>query len=424
VLNKRAVELTIAAGTVFGCDIANYTRWDRKNYFYPDSPKAYQISQLYAPICIGGGLKLHSSDKFIRLNRIHLEEDAGKLIHLGKFTYIDYNRTGVPLIEIVTEPDLRSADEAVEFVEYVRQSLVYAGVSDGKMEQGSLRVDANVSVMPEGADKYGTRAEIKNINSFKFIKNAIEYEVERQINIVENGGKIIQETRRYSEAAGETFSMRSKENAHDYRYFPDADVLPLIISDKDVEIIKAALCEPPRKRFDRYVNEYGLVPIDAETILSYKTTADLYDETVKNGANPQSAANIIKSEILRYINDNGAADIPTKPAELAAIINLSDNGKITSGGLKQAVQYMLTNKANAEDTVKILNLIVEENFNEITLKINEVLAANDAAVKKYSAGDKKVFGFLMGLCTKALNGKAHPQTINAELKKILEELNK
>jgi aspartyl-tRNA(Asn)/glutamyl-tRNA(Gln) amidotransferase subunit B len=422
VLNRRAVEYTIAAGLVLGCEIAKSTKWDRKNYFYPDSPKAYQISQLYAPLCIGGGLDING--RFIRLNRIHLEEDAGKLIHRGASSYIDFNRTGVPLIEIVTEPDITSADEAVTFAEQVRQTLVYAGVCDGKMERGSMRVDANVSIMPEGSNVLGTRTEIKNINSFKFIRSAIEYEVARQTALLESGGRVVQETRRYSDETGETSSMRSKEDSHDYRYFPDPDILPLTVSDEDIETIGAALKEPPRKRYARYVGEFSLAPIDAETILGNMPAADLFDEVVALGVAPKTAANVMKSEILRCINlaAEELTVLPVTARDVAALIGLADSAAISGGGLKQAVQYMFETGKSAEAAVRELNLTISEDVELVRGVIAEVAAENPNAVAQYAGGDAKVLSFFMGQCNKRLKGQAHPKTIQKELTEYLNRI--
>ncbi|MDR3263026.1 MAG: Asp-tRNA(Asn)/Glu-tRNA(Gln) amidotransferase subunit GatB [Clostridiales bacterium] len=419
VLNRKAVELAIAAGLSFGSGITQRTLWDRKNYFYPDLAKAYQISQLYAPVCVGGGLDV--GGRFIRLTRIHLEEDAGKLVHARGETVIDYNRAGVPLIEIVSEPDMRSSDEAAAFVEKVRRTLVYAGVSDGKMEQGSLRVDANISIMPENASEYGTRTEIKNLNSFKFIKKAIDFEVERQAEVLNAGERVIQETRRYDEISGETFSMRSKEDAHDYRYFPDPDILPLIIKDGDIERISATLTEPPSKRYARYT-EYGLSGVDAEVILENKIIADFFDECVKSGANPQTAANCVKGELMRCFNAAENKDaLPISVSDFVKALALAEKSEISGNGLKTAIKYMFQEGKPIDDVVKEHNLTVNEDLSVITAAIAKVLAENPKAVEQYKNGDTKVLSFFMGQCARALKGTALAQTVQAELKKALDK---
>ncbi len=421
VLNRHVIELAIAAGLVFGCDITRLTKWDRKNYFYPDLPKAYQISQLYAPLCVGGGMDI--GGRFIRLNRIHVEEDAGKLIHERDCTYIDYNRACVPLIEIVTEPDIHTADEAVAFVERVRQALVYAGVCDGKMEQGSLRVDANISIMPEGASELGTRTEIKNLNSFKFIKKAIDFEIKRQEEIVNKGGKVVQETRRYDETSGETFSMRSKEDAHDYRYFPDPDILPLFIEQKEIDSIREQLSEPPYARWNRYTKEVGLSERDADTILANKFVADFYDELVCLGAEPKNAANLVKGELLYCIKqaETKVEVMPIAASEFIKIIELQKNGKISLEGLKVAVYHMFHEQKNADEVVKEHNLVVTEDRAHIESVIAQVLADNEAAVMQYKEGNEKVLSYFLGQCNKVLKGQALPKTIQEALKKALGE---
>ncbi|MDR1940571.1 MAG: Asp-tRNA(Asn)/Glu-tRNA(Gln) amidotransferase subunit GatB [Clostridiales bacterium] len=408
VLNSKAVELAIAAGLSFGCQITRHTLWDRKNYFYPDLAKAYQISQLYAPVCVGGGLEI--GGRFISLTRIHLEEDAGKLVHSRGATLIDYNRAGVPLIEIVTEPDLRSADEAAEFVENVRRTLVYAGVSDGKMEQGSLRVDANVSIMLEGADKLGTRTEIKNLNSFKFIKKAVEFEVERQAGVLESGGRVIQETRRFDEASGETFSMRSKEDAQDYRYFPDPDILPLIISDCDIERISRDLPESPSKRFSRYIG-YGVSATDAGVILENKAVADFYDACIRAGANPISALNAVKGELLRHFKPEGGDKIDVSPTDFVRALSLADSGEISGNGLKTAIRRMYAEGKPLDEIIKEEGLIIKEDSAAVRSAVLEVLNQNPKAVEQYKNGDVKVLSFFMGQCARLLKGAAHAKTI-------------
>ena len=417
VLNREAVEAAIAAGLALGCEIAPLTAWDRKNYFYPDLPKAYQITQLYAPVCLGGGLAV--GGRFIRLNHIHLEEDAGKLVHAGAKTRIDLNRAGVPLLEIVTEPDMRSADEAAAFVEKIRRALVYAGVCDGKMEQGSLRVDANVSVMPEGASVFGTRTETKNLNSFRFMKGAIAYEIERQTGLLESGRAVVQETRRYDAELGRTFSMRSKENAHDYRYFPDPDIPAVRVAPEDVARIRARLPESPEARLLRYTGDFGLSETDAETLLAGRAVSDFYDAVVAAGADPKSAANLIRGEVLRRC---GAVDeeIPIPPGELAQALRWAAEGKLSNNGLKETAALLFTEGKCAAEIVEAHGLLVAEDAGLLTRVVNEVLQANPRAVEQYRAGDGKVIGFFMGQCARQLKGKAMPQSIQNALRQALE----
>ena len=340
-LNRAAVDQAIRAGLALGCEISRLTSWDRKSYFYADLPNGYQITQMYAPICTGGGLK--AGDRFVRLNHIHLEEDAGKLIHDGarNTTRIDFNRAGVPLIEIVTEPDMRSAGEAVAFVENVRMALLYAGVCDGKMEQGSLRVDANVSVMPEGAREFGTRVEIKNINSFRNVALAIEYEANRQMQTLAGGGAIRQETRRFSDVSGTTSAMREKEDAPDYRYCPDPDIPPLHISETYIESLRASLGEPPESRKARYVGEYGMAASDADTILARKIVSDFLDATVALGAEPKDALGVVRGEILRNIGDYGVERIGVAPGDVVRLLRMAKAGEISANNMKKAIGILM-----------------------------------------------------------------------------------
>jgi aspartyl-tRNA(Asn)/glutamyl-tRNA(Gln) amidotransferase subunit B len=405
---------------MLGCRVSPATKWDRKNYFYPDLTKAYQISQLYAPLCLGGGLE--AAGRHVRLNRIHLEEDAGKLVHERSVTKIDYNRAGVPLIEIVTEPDIRSPEEAVAFVERVRQTLVYGGVCDGKMEQGSLRVDANISLMPEGSDVLGTRAEIKNLNSFKFIKKALESEIERQTAALSEGGRVAQETRRFDEASGETFSMRLKEDSHDYRYFPDPDLTEIAISEEETEAIRASLPEPPAYRLKRYTLEHGLSEKDAETILGMRATADFYDSAVASGAPPKLAANAVKGEILRLMGESGnTALVPILMSSFIKALSLAEESKITQGGLKAAIcQLFLTDKP-LDEILRDERLLVSEDPGLIADVVRAALAADPGAAAKYKNGNAKILSYFFGKCMGQLKGKALPSSLRDELKKALDE---
>ncbi|MDR3119744.1 MAG: Asp-tRNA(Asn)/Glu-tRNA(Gln) amidotransferase subunit GatB [Clostridiales bacterium] len=420
VLNRSAVEQTVKAGLALGCEIARWTRWDRKNYFYADSPKAYQISQLYAPLCLGGGLEV--GGRLIRLNHIHLEEDAGKLIHDGarNVTRVDFNRCGVPLIEIVTEPDMRSADEAAAFIEQVRMALVYAGVCDGKMEQGSLRVDANVSVMPEGAAELGTRAEVKNLNSFRHVALAIEHEAERQIRLIEGGDRVVQETRRFLEGTGETAPLRSKEDAHDYRYFPDPDVLPLELDAEFVGRLRASLGELPGARRERYIGQYGMSAADAETLLARKFVSDFYDEAVALGADPREAGNMVRGEILRHVGETGAERVGMDAGDLVKLLGMAAAGEISANNAKRAVALTLGEGKSAEAIVEAHNMRIREDPDALAATVRSVLAERPDAVRSYKDGETKVFGFFMGQCNKILKGSAHPKSVEAELRKQLD----
>ncbi|MDR1640021.1 MAG: Asp-tRNA(Asn)/Glu-tRNA(Gln) amidotransferase subunit GatB [Clostridiales bacterium] len=414
-LNRKAVELAMAAGIMLGSRISLKTRWDRKNYFYPDLTKAYQISQLYAPICIGGGLEING--RFIRLNRIHLEEDAGKLSHERGISKMDYNRAGVPLIEIVTEPDLASPEEAVAFVERVRQTLVYGGICDGKMEQGSLRVDANISLRPDWSETLGTRTEIKNLNSFRFIKKALESEIERQGEVLSSHGRVTQETRRFDEASGETFSMRLKEDSHDYRYFPDPDIPEVIITQQEVDDTRNACPEPPASRLVRYTKTLGLSSRDAEAILSLRQAADFFDLAISAGAPPKQAANVVNGELTRLLLESGADVAPLKVSDFIQALELSSNGKLSPDSLKRTIQELFAGKTFEEATK---GLIITQDLSLVAEAARQVLEAEPDAVAKYKGGNTKVLSYLVGKCMGKLKGKAHPAAVSEEIKKALE----
>ena len=338
-LNKEAVTLAVRAGLAMNCKINSYSSFDRKNYFYPDLPKAYQITQFFHPICSDGYISLFSGKK-IRINRIHLEEDAGKLIHNGKFSHADYNRCGVPLIEIVTEPDFSSSDEVREFVRKIALLLKYADVCDGRMEQGSLRVDVNISVKEKNSDTYGTRAELKNINSLKFIAKAIEFETKRQSDLLQKGKKVVRETRRYDEAKNATFSLRCKEDAQDYRYFPEPDLPPIIIRDEEIDSIKNQMCEMPDKRFERLTKLHLLSNEDAELIIQSRDFSDFYDKTAKITNNYRQTANMMLGEISRLINVSGKSisQLNLTPDEVAGVITMQSSGKLTANNAKKVIE--------------------------------------------------------------------------------------
>lgn len=420
VLNGAAVEFAVRAGLAFGCTINRYSRFDRKNYFYPDLPKAYQISQLDLPLCLNGKLDL-STGTTVRINRIHLEEDAGKLFHddyHGK-SWADYNRCSVPLIEIVTEPDIKSAEEAAEFVSKIGLYLKYLGVCDAKMQEGSIRADVNVSLKPEGSDKLGERAEIKNMNSLKGIQRAIEYEIERQSAILDEGGVIEQETRRFDDAMGVTSSMRSKENANDYRYFPEPDVLAITFTEEDIEKIKNEIPLLPHQRADKYVNEYKLTAEDARVLTLEKYISDFYDETVSIYPEYKSVANLFLTEVMRRVKDTEEEEIPVSAKDFARICEMADKKTVNRNDAKTVIRIMFEEGGNPDDIAKANGFIIVEDTAAIEEFINNLLTERADLVEDYKNGKTNVFGFFMGQASRALVGKATPASIRAILEKAL-----
>jgi aspartyl-tRNA(Asn)/glutamyl-tRNA(Gln) amidotransferase subunit B len=427
VLNKKVVEYAVLAGLSIDCEISRYSKLDRKNYFYPDLPKAYQISQYDLPLCMKGHLDIEADGctKRIGITRIHIEEDAGKLIHdeNKNNSKIDYNRCGVPLIEIVSEPDMRSSKEAKSFVENLKSILEYIKVSDCKMQEGSLRADINLSVRPFGQKEFGTRTEMKNLNSLRAIERAIEYESQRQINEIKNGRKIIQETRRWDDDFGESYSMRSKEDAHDYRYFPDPDLVPIILEESQIQGWKDSLPELPAQRIKRYTNEYALPQYDATIITNSKVLADFFDEVVGLGSNPKSVSNWIMGELLKILKDSGQEDIeiPFRAEYLAKLIKLVDSGKINGTIAKKVFAKIFETNKDPEVIVKEEGLESVSDESELIAIVKEILRSNPQSVLDYKSGKEKAFGFLVGQAMRQTKGKADPQIIN---KLLLEELNK
>lgn len=421
VLNKGAVEYAVRAGAALNCEINLRNCFDRKNYFYPDLPKAYQISQFDRPICINGNVEIEG--KTIRVNRIHIEEDAGKLMHddFEGVSLADYNRCGVPLIEIVTEPDIGSAEEAKAFVEAVALRLKYADVCDCKMEQGSMRVDVNISIMLPGAEKLGTRAEIKNLNSLKSIMRAIEYEITRQSELLDNGKRVVQETRRFNDNHGNTKSLRSKEEAHDYRYFPEPDIPAVLFSGADVEEIFASLPMMPVARQILYTETYGLPAEHAKLIISDKELSDFFDTAVSIYVNYKGIASFMIVELLRRLNENekGVSDLLFTPADLAALVKMSDDGIVSKNAAKDILRFLYEKGGNPQDIAKEHGFIMESNNDAIALAIAEVIAENDKAVGEFRAGSEKVFGFLIGQASRKIGKGANPQIIKEELLKAL-----
>ena len=431
VINQTAVEYAVRAGYALGCSINKFSVFDRKNYFYPDLPKAYQISQMPLPLCINGVVPIDYEEngekkhKEIRINRIHLEEDAGKLIHddLNGVSLCDYNRCGVPLIEIVTEPDMSSPEEARTLVETISLLLQYTGVSDCKMEQGSIRADVNVSLMRKGDTEFGTRAEIKNVNSLKSIYRTIEFEIKRQAQILDRGGKVVQETRRFDANRGETKSMRTKEDAHDYKYFPDPDILQVNFYDEDLERIKNSLPEMPKDRLAKYIS-WDIPEKEAMVIVNTKKISDLFEEAVKCYNNPKSLVNFINGEIMRRMN-LGEIDIE-KPmftaAQVAKLVEMSDTDKVTKNDAKEIFREMAEKGGEPEDIAKREGMLIVSDTGKVLEVIEKVLAANEKAVNQYKGGDVKVFGFLMGQCNNELRGAATPKVVKEELEKKIKSL--
>ncbi|NJD92025.1 MAG: Asp-tRNA(Asn)/Glu-tRNA(Gln) amidotransferase subunit GatB [Geobacter sp.] len=421
VLNEKVVDYAIRAGLATPCQIAPRSVFARKNYFYPDLPKGYQISQYELPICEHGHLDIEVDGvgKRIGITRIHMEEDAGKLVHsdipgLGSGSGVDLNRACTPLLEIVSEPDIRTADEAVAYLKKLHQIVVYLGICDGNMEEGSFRCDANVSVMPVGSDKFGTRTETKNVNSFRFVKQAIEHEIERQIEVIEEGGKIVQETRLFDPDSGTTRSMRGKEDAHDYRYFPDPDLVPLVISQDWVEATRQGMPELPEVKLARYQSELGLSLYDAEVLTATRPLAAYYEGGLAAGAQPKAAANWVMGEVTRGLNDNGLeiADCPVAPALLAELLALIDKGTISNKIAKTVFDEMWQNGGNPADIVAAKGLVQVSDTGEIEKIIDEIMAANMGQVEEFRGGKEKVFGFFVGQVMRASKGKANPGVVN------------
>lgn len=422
-LNKNAVTLAAKAGFATDCTVNNYSAFDRKNYFYPDLPKAYQITQFYYPICTDGHITV-SDGTDIRINRIHIEEDAGKLVHddYEGISMADYNRCGVPLIEIVTEPDFRTIAQVQDFVRRISRRLRYAGVCDAKMEEGSLRVDVNISIMPYDSAEFGTRAELKNINSIKSIGRAIEYEINRQSDLLDNGKAVVQETRRYNENHDDTKPMRSKEEAHDYRYFPEPDIPPVKFTDEEIELIRRSMPEMPEHRFERYTKEYGIPEDDALLLISSREFSDYYDEAVKTEPSYKAVSNLMLGAVSHILNDNSVSisAVPFTPADIAALVEMSESGKISKNSANEIVGIMFSDYAPAETIAKNKGFIMETDAGGTEAIIDEVLAKNADSVSKYKGGATKLFGFLMGQVMYAVGKGANPDMIKDILKKKLD----
>lgn len=427
VLNEKVLEFAVRTGLATNCEITMYNKFDRKNYFYPDLPKAYQISQLYLPICRNGYIEINDSinggKKKIRIHEIHMEEDAGKLVHdeWSDCTLVNYNRCGVPLLEIVSEPDIASADEAVEYVEKLREILQFCGVSDCKMQEGSLRADVNVSVMEKGSTEFGTRTEMKNINSFKAIHNAVEAEAQRQIELIEDGGTVTQETRRWDDSKGYSYAMRSKEDAQDYKYFPDPDLPPVQLTDEYVNHIRETLPELPQAKKERYMTEFGLSEYDTSMICSSVSYVALFERTVEITKNPKDSANWIMGELMKMLNDtqtlpeNMAFDMDS----LGEIINLLNGNKISRDSAKKVFKAVFEENVNPAEYVKANNMEMVSDTGAIKPIVEEVIANNPKAVAEYKEGKEKAIGFLIGQAMRALRGKAPASEVTKILKELL-----
>ena len=422
VLNEKVLEFAVKAGLALNCEISRRSQFDRKNYFYPDLPKAYQISQLYLPICHDGAVDI-GGGKTIRIHELHMEEDAGKLVHdpwLDQ-TRADYNRCGVPLIEIVTEPDFRSAEEVISYLEKLRSTLQYLGVSDCKMQEGSLRCDVNLSVRPAGSEEFGTRTEMKNLNSFKAISRAIAYEARRQIELLEEGKRVVQETRRWDENKDATYAMRSKENAQDYRYFPEPDIPPLELSEEYIDGLRKAQPELAEAKRARYQADWGLPAYDAEMLTSQKALADFFEEVVALGTDPKQASNWIMGQVLGQLSTHGleAKDMALTPPTLARLIALVQEGKLNRNTAVKVFEAVFADDGDVDAYVKEHGLEQVSDAGLVEQVVEQVLAANEKSVADFKAGKEKAFGFLVGQVMRQLKGQAAPAVVNQVLREKL-----
>lgn len=426
-MNKKVVEYAVKAGLAMNCEISLFSKQDRKNYFYPDLPKAYQISQYDLPLCKNGYLdiEVNGETKRIGITRIHIEEDAGKLLHnaWGTGSLVDMNRCGVPLIEIVTEPDMRSSEEAKALLEKIRTILRYIEVSDCKMQEGSLRCDVNVSIMPKGSKEFGQRTEMKNISSFSGTGRAIEYEIKRQIEVTEAGGKVNQETRRWDDDKGESIVMRTKENAQDYRYFPEPDLVPIVLTNEYIEEIKNNLPELPDKKKARYLAEYSLTDYDATLLVNTKELAKFFEATVELGTTPKAVSNWILGDISKVMNEKDITidEVGITPKELSDLINEIEKGNISNTAGKTVFEELLNSDKNVAEIITEKGLVQVNDESEIADMVNRVLALNEKSIADYKKGKTNALGFLVGQVMKESKGKANPQIINKLVREKLEE---
>ncbi|MCU0695927.1 MAG: Asp-tRNA(Asn)/Glu-tRNA(Gln) amidotransferase subunit GatB [Myxococcaceae bacterium] len=416
VVNRHAIELAIRAGLALECRIANVSEWSRKHYFYPDLPKGYQVTQYEHPLCLGGRVVFDTpeGEKAVRLTRIHVEEDAGKLVHEGAASLVDLNRAGTPLIEIVSEPELRSADDAVEYLKALRDVLVWVGVNDGNLEEGSFRCDANVSVMKHDATTFGTRCELKNLNSFRFIKQAIEVEAQRHVELLESGGVVEQETRLFDPQRGETRSMRSKEDAHDYRYFPEPDLPPLVLGAGDVDSIREALPELPRARRARYVTSLGLSAYDAQVLTADRAFSDFFERCVAEAHEAKPVANWFMGELSRLLNETNTTvgEVKFSPAQLAALLRAVKDGVISGPGAKEVFAELFATGKDVQVIIDEKGLAQVNDDGPLLLAIEQALAESPKNVESYRGGNTKIVGYFVGQVMKKLGGKGNPKRIN------------
>ncbi len=427
VLNKKVLEYAVAVGLATNCEITRFSKFDRKNYFYPDNPQNYQISQLYLPICRNGHVTIDTAGgkKDIRIHEIHMEEDAGKLVHddWDDTSLVDYNRSGVPLIEIVSEPDMRSAEEVIAYLEKLRMTIQYLGASDCKLNEGSMRADVNLSVREVGSEKFGTRTEMKNINSFKAIQHAIEGERERQIELLEEGRAVIQETRRWDDNKESSRPMRSKEDAQDYRYFPDPDLVPIVVSDEFLEEIRSRQPELQEEKLARYEKDYDIPAYDAQIITSSKKMADFFEATTKICGKPKKVSNWLMGETLRLQKENSLEQdqIPFAPVHLADLIDLAEDGSINNTVAKEVFEEIFKNDIDPKQYVEEHGLKSVSDEGELRAIVEEMIAKNPKAIEDYNNGKKKALGAIVGQTMKATQGKANPGTVNKILMEILGE---
>lgn len=425
VLNKKVVEYAVAVGLATGCEINQYSKFDRKNYFYPDNPQNYQISQLYLPICHDGGIEIETQagSKTIGIHEIHMEEDAGKLVHddWEEVSLVDYNRSGVPLIEIVSEPDMRSAEEVIAYLDKLRMIIQYLGASDCKMQEGSMRADVNLSVRELGSKEFGTRTEMKNIGSFKAIARAIEAERARQIDLLESGEKVVQETRRWNDEQGYSYAMRSKEDAQDYRYFPEPDLVPIEVSDQWLQEIRDRQPELRDQKCRRYVDEFGLPEYDAQILTSAKKLADLFEEAVKLCDKPKKVSNWLMGETMRLLKEHNMdpEDITFSPVNLAKLIALADAGTINGTVAKEVFEQIFAKDIDPEQYVEEKGLKTVNDEDALRETIAQIIEDNPKSVEDYHNGKEKAIGFLVGQTMKAMKGKANPGMVNQILKELL-----
>ena len=427
VLNKKVVEYAMALGLATNCRITQMCKFDRKNYFYPDNPQNYQISQLYLPIARDGFVEIETAagKKNVRIHEMHMEEDAGKLVHdeWDDTSLVDYNRSGVPLVEIVSEPDMRSSDEVIAYLEKLRMTAQYLGVSDCKLQEGSMRADVNLSVRRAGTEELGTRTEMKNLNSFKAIAHAIEGERARQIELLEAGKEVVQETRRWDDNKESSYAMRSKEDAQDYRYFPEPDLVPVVISDEWIREVKARQPELRPEKLERYSREFDIPRYDAELITESKKVADLFEKTVELCGKPKKVSNWIMGEMFRLMKERGmeAEELAFSPENLAKLIDLADEGTISSSVAKKVFEKIFTDNVDPEKYVEEQGLKTVNDEGALREAVEKVLADNPQAVADYKGGKQKAFGALMGQSMRALKGKADPASVTKMIKELLEE---